>query len=155
MSDFERSLAFTLRMEGGWSDDPRDSGGATMKGITLGTYTRWRAAHGYAPPSKGALRDITDAEVAAIYRAYYWDAAGCEKLAWPLNLAHFDLAVNAGPGVATEALRYAGSDFEKYMDWRVGWYKTLAKFPVFGQGWLRRCAALRKEADVAPAELTG
>jgi lysozyme family protein len=117
-----------------------------MHGITLGTYTRWRAAHGWAAPSKAALREITDAEVEAIYRAYYWDAAGCEMLLWPLNLAHFDLAVNAGRGIAAEALRYAGSSFERYMDWREAWYKTLPKFPIFGQGWLNRCKDLRKEA---------
>lgn len=117
-----------------------------MKGITLATYTRWRAAHGYAPPSKGALRDITDAEVVAIYRAYYWDAADCGMLAWPLNLANFDLAVNGGPGVAAEALRYAGSSFDKYMTWRENWYRSLEQFPIFGTGWLNRCAALRKEA---------
>jgi lysozyme family protein len=133
-----------LRWEGGWSDRPDDT--PTMHGITLGTYTRWRAAHGWAAPSKAALREITDAEVEAIYRAYYWDAAGCEMLLWPLNLAHFDLAVNAGPGIAAEALRYAGSSFERYMDWREAWYKTLPKFPIFGAGWINRCKDLRKEA---------
>jgi lysozyme family protein len=45
-----------------------------------------------------ALREITDEEVAAIYKAYYWDAADCEMLDWPLNLAVMDLAVNGGPG---------------------------------------------------------
>ena len=117
-----------------------------MHGITLGTYTRWRAAHGYAPPSKAALREITDEEVAAIYKAYYWDAADCEMLDWPLNLAVMDLAVNGGPGVAAEALRYAGSNFDKYMTWRENWYRTLKEFPTFGAGWLNRCKALRKEA---------
>jgi len=143
-ADFTRSLAFVLKQEGGWSDDPHDT--PTMHGITIGTYTAWRAAHGWAPPSEGALREITDEEVAAIYKAYYWDATDCEMLAWPLNLANFDFAVNAGPGVAEQALAYAGSNFDKYMRFRETWYRSLKQFPEFGAGWLARCAALRKEA---------
>lgn len=117
-----------------------------MKGITLGTYTRWRTAHGYAPPSKAALREITDAEVEAIYKAYYWDAAGCAMLAWPLCLAHFDAATNCGPGQAAMFLAKAGSDFDIYMTTRENWYRSLKQFPIYGRGWLNRCAALRKEA---------
>ena len=32
---FHRALQQTLHHEGGWSDHPRDPGGATMKGVNL------------------------------------------------------------------------------------------------------------------------
>ena len=39
--DFSTCLAFTLREEGGFVDNPEDPGGATNMGITLTTYRTW------------------------------------------------------------------------------------------------------------------
>ena len=143
---FERSMAFVLRWEGGWADNPADPGGATMKGITIGTYTRWRKAHGQDAPTKAELRAISDAEVYAIYKAWYWEESGADEMAWPMCLAHFDLAVNGGPGRAAQALAAVGPNFDAYMAWRIAWYKTLSGFPTFGKAWLNRCNDLIKEA---------
>lgn len=143
---FQRSMVFVKRWEGGWADNPADPGGATMKGITIGTYTRWRASQGKPAPTKSELRAITDEEVDAIYRAWYWEASGADKMAWPMCLAHFDLAVNGGPGRAAQALAAVGQNFDAYMTWRENWYRTLSGFPTFGVAWLRRCADLRKVA---------
>jgi lysozyme family protein len=38
---FDACLAFTLREEGGYVDDPADIGGATNMGITLASYRQW------------------------------------------------------------------------------------------------------------------
>jgi lysozyme family protein len=144
-ADFLRALAFVLKWEGGWSDRVDDPGGATMHGITLATYTAWRAAHGYAAPSKAALREITDEEVEAIYYRQYWQAAGCEMLEWPLSLAQFDAAVNTGVGQANKFLE-ATHNFDGYMAARIDWYTRLKTWPTFSAGWMRRCADLLKEA---------
>ena len=117
-----------------------------MKGITIGTYTRWRAAHGQDATTKAELRAITDAEVHAIYKAWYWEASGADEMQWPMCLAQFDLAVNGGVGRAAQALAAVGQDFDKYMSWREAWYRTLNGFPTFGTAWLRRCKDLRTEA---------
>jgi uncharacterized protein YraI len=144
--NFDRSMVFVKRWEGGWADNPADPGGATMKGITIGTYTRWRASQGKPAPTKAELRAITDEEVDAIYRKWYWEESGADKMAWPMCLAHFDLAVNGGPGRAAQALAAVGQNFDAYMTWRENWYRTLSGFPTFGVAWLRRCADLRKVA---------
>ena len=39
--NFDACLAFTLKEEGGYSDNPADPGGATNMGITLATYRQW------------------------------------------------------------------------------------------------------------------
>lgn len=39
--NFLRAFALVLRSEGGWSDNPADPGGATMKGVTLATFRRY------------------------------------------------------------------------------------------------------------------
>ncbi len=141
-SNWERSLAFVRRMEGGWADNPADPGGATMYGITLGTFIRWRQAQRQGTPSKEDLRAITDAEANRIYWEWYWQASGADKMAWPMCLAHFDLAVNGGVGRAYEAYAAAGHDFLRYMAWRLRWYTRIEGWPVFGAAWVRRCAEL-------------
>ena len=39
--NFDICLAFTLKEEGGYSDNPADPGGSTNMGITLATYRQW------------------------------------------------------------------------------------------------------------------
>jgi hypothetical protein len=141
-----RSIAFVRRWEGGYVDDPRDSGGATNKGITLGTYTRWRQQLGQQPPTKDDLRNITDDEVNRIYFEWYWLTSGADKLPWPLCLAHFDTSVNAGPGRAAEMLAKSKGDFQLYVGHLGIWYTTLDDFEHFGRAWARRRFELLLEA---------
>jgi uncharacterized protein YgiM (DUF1202 family) len=135
---WQRSIAFVRRWEGGWADHPHDPGGATMKGITLATYTRWRQQHGQPAPTKDDLRRISDAEVNQIYYAWYWKASGAHQIAWPLCLAHFDTAVNAGVGKAQELLKKSDGNFLRYMGHLGIWYTTIPNFDHFGRAWMRR-----------------
>lgn len=102
MSLFERALPVILANEGGFVEDPDDPGGATNKGITQQTYVDWLRSTG---DDARSVRDITDAEVAAIYASRYWLEAHCDELPWPLALAHFDAAVNHGPRRAMRMLQ--------------------------------------------------
>ena len=63
-------VAFTLRQEGGYVDDPADPGGATNMGITLATYRDWSD-----DPHLGDLQveDMTLKTASAIYRSLYWN----------------------------------------------------------------------------------
>lgn len=140
--DFNKCLTFILKWEGLYSDNPADPGGATMKGITLGTYAKWWAAHGQGIPGKDDLKNISDKEVSDIYYNNYWLASGADKMLWPMNLAHFNLAVNGGVGRAQKALAASGIDFWKYMVWCRDWYRSLSNFNVFGNGWINRCKDL-------------
>lgn len=144
--DFLRNLAFVLRWEGGWADDPHDKGGATMKGITYGKYVEWLRKTGRIKhdaggeeilPTKEELRNIPDNWVNEIYRGI-WVESGANKLSYPMNLAVFDLAVNGGTERAKELLRQCGQDFWCYMTRRKNWYKSLDDFQYFGDAWLKR-----------------
>lgn len=104
MTDFARALPFILRAEGGYANDPDDPGGATNYGITQRAYTRWLERVGM---ESADVRDITPAEVAAIYERDYWLAARCDRMPWPLALIHFDAAVNTGVGPAIRQLQRA------------------------------------------------
>src|ERR1700730_5482268 len=59
-------LAFTLRKEGGYVDDPADPGGATNMGITLATYRQWSDN-----PELGStqVQDMTERTARAISRS--------------------------------------------------------------------------------------
>lgn len=91
-----------IRVEGGYIDDPNDSGGETNFGITV---TVARAA-GY----KGHVRDLTRVVAFNIYAAKYWDAVcGDElsELSEAIAEEVVDTSVNMGPGRAGKFLQRA------------------------------------------------
>ena len=45
---FKKALAFVLKWEGGYVNNPYDKGGATNKGITQNTYNAWLKSCGLA-----------------------------------------------------------------------------------------------------------
>jgi lysozyme family protein len=67
---FDACLAFTLREEGGFVDDPTDPGRATNMGITLATYRRWSDN-----PALGAarIRELTMRSARLVNRSLYWN----------------------------------------------------------------------------------
>ncbi len=97
--NFTQSLALVLKHEGGWSDHPKDPGGATMKGVTLANFQR------YVKPNatKGDLKNISDAQLSMVYRKYYWDSVSANDLPDGLDYAVFDELVD---GETAEILGY-------------------------------------------------
>lgn len=63
----EALLDDILRREGGYVDDPNDLGGATKYGVTLQTLAAYRGK----PTTKDDVRELTEDEARAIYRAQY------------------------------------------------------------------------------------
>lgn len=97
--DLDEALDYLLEEEGGWSNHASDRGGATMYGVTQGTYDAWRKKKGLI---KQTVRNISQAEARELYREEYWNAAGCDRLAWPISYMTFDAAVNSGPSRAVK-----------------------------------------------------
>lgn len=73
MANYKELVPKVLKWEGGWSDDPADKGGATMKGVTLATYVAYRAKKGLSVPSKQDLKNISQNEWNDIFKNLYWD----------------------------------------------------------------------------------
>jgi lysozyme family protein len=96
---FENALPKILREEGGYVNDPDDSGGATNRGITQETYNIYRDGKGL---DRRPVRYSTIQETAEIYENF-WKRCGADHLPAGLNLSVFDFSVNAGPrrGVIT------------------------------------------------------
>lgn len=60
---------FILRWEGGFVNDPLDRGGATNKGITIGTFRRFYGKEATVEQ----LKQITDDQWLRIFKEGYWD----------------------------------------------------------------------------------
>lgn len=130
MDNFQKSLSFILGNEGGYSNDPRDSGGETNLGITQSTLDRVQLEFTGLPSS---VKDLTRAQAEEIYRVFYWEESKADMLPYPLCTLHFDAAVNHGAGGAGKLLQKtinnyaqkAGLDTRVDVDGAVG-AKTLS-----------------------------
>ncbi|YBV97522.1 secretion activator protein [Phyllobacteriaceae bacterium JZ32] len=140
--NFKRSLSETLSHEGEWADNPKDPGGATMKGVTLATFRSF-----YPGATKAQLKAITDTQLQRIYKSGYWDKVEGDRLAAGVDLATFDYAVNSGPAAAWKSLTavLGGKDHEtvkRLCARRLSIYQTFKHWKTFGKGWTRRIAAI-------------
>lgn len=173
---FSQALTFTLKWEGGYSNNVADPGGETMMGVTKKVYDAWRTKQGLPIRS---VKDIEATELHSIYYNGYWLASACDKMEPPLSTAVFDTAVNMGKDrairhlqrilcvhddgiwgpqsqAALDAATTTAEDIsgltEDYIDLRDSFYHKLAlakpRLAVFLKGWLRRTAALRKTCGV-------
>jgi lysozyme family protein len=97
MANFEHYFAHLLAFEGGYVNDPVDPGGATNKGITMQTFTRYAPSLLGIEPTLDNLRALTDEQARKIYKTRYWDALHCDDIP-DQTLAEivFDFYVNSG-----------------------------------------------------------
>ena len=173
--NFDTCLAFTLKAEGGYLDNPADPGGSTNMGITLATYRQWSD-----DPNLGTLQvqDMSERTARAIYRSLYWNPLRADALPAGLDLSVFDMGVNAGIWASARLLQRALGFTGEEVDGCVGpetlgaaakcdaralvndlaerqtaYYETLSDFPTFGTGWLNRTKA-RRSAALAMVENT-
>jgi len=163
-SNFPRAVKLVLAHEGGYVDHPKDPGGATNLGVTLGTYRRYIKRHG----TKDDLRRLTVEEASQCYRKHYWDKVRGDDLPSGVDYAVFDYAVNSGPGRAAKALQsVVGAKLDgaigpetigkaaaynpsvvvnRLCDERLAFLKRLNTWSTFGKGWSSRVAGVREDA---------
>lgn len=130
---FAEALVAVFGIEGGFSDDPDDSGGATRFGITEAVARR----HGYTGPMRALPADLAR----EIYRTDYWDAQQLDSVALisrPVAFELFDTGINMGTDQAGEFLQMSlnafnrrGSDYDDIeVDGEIG-TRTLEALAAF------------------------
>jgi len=131
MAEFTPAYEKTLANEGGYSNDPRDHGGETYKGIARNMHPKWE---GWAVIDEikantniNQLAHALDADeeldlmVRDFYKLVFWDAMQLDQLT-PQEIAEelFDTAVNQGIVVAVkhlqEALNLLNNNQKHYSD---------------------------------------
>jgi lysozyme family protein len=164
MSRFRECLEIVLKHEGGWADHPKDPGGATMKGVTIGVFAQFKGRK----VTKEELRAISQADLEAIYRRKYWDKVLGDWLPAGVDLAVFDAAVNSGVSQSTKWLQRAvGAKDDGRMgpatldalasrdpsavvldmvNRRMAMLRGLRTWGTFGRGWTRRVDDVRDRA---------
>ena len=73
MADAKKLIPFILRWEGGFVNDPDDLGGATNKGITIGTFGEYRKRKGLPSPTVQELKNLSENDWYKIFKTMYWD----------------------------------------------------------------------------------
>ena len=104
MALFETSLQKILAHEGGYVNDPDDSGGETYKGIARAIHSKWdgwvqvdqhKTQSGF-PASLEKDNELQD-EVSRFYQLNFWDVLRADDMQNQLVAdSIFDFAVNAG-----------------------------------------------------------
>ena len=163
--NFAEALQKLLEHEGGFVDHPADPGGMTNLGVTQKVWEEW-VGH---PVDEKAMRALTPATVAPLYRAKYWDKIKGDDLPTGVDYTVFDAAVNSGPGRAAKWLQacvgvepdggigpktlaaVAAMDpaelIEAYAKRRLSFLLDLPHWGTFGKGWQRRVAEVQSTAS--------
>ena len=154
--NFYQALAAVLVHEGGFVNHPQDPGGMTNLGCTK---TVWEEHCGH-PVDEKAMRALTPADVAPLYKRKYWDKVQGDELPSGVDYLVFDAAINSGPGRAAKWLQACvGVEpdggigpktlaavqacnpkqlVEDYTKRRLSFLMDLPKWDTFGRGWTRR-----------------
>ncbi|MDQ0303234.1 glycosyl hydrolase 108 family protein [Ancylobacter polymorphus] len=167
---FQRCADIVLTAEGGFVDHPRDPGGATNFGITIGTLRDWRGEEVTAED----VLNLTKEEAREIYRVRYWNPLNCDALPPGIDLVVYDFGVNAGPVRAAKMLqklvgakedgaigavtlaavgtRDIADLIRAFSARRLDYYRALDTWETFGKGWTNRTLTVEKEALQLAAE---
>jgi lysozyme family protein len=150
---FADAFSAVLGSEGGYSDNPADSGGQTMFGITQAVATAW----GY----QGDMQALPLATAQAIAKKNYWDPYQCDQMDPRVGFNVFDAAYNGGhPAQWIQAAAGVPQDgsigaitiaavraldpmqiIAAFNSSRISYYTSLVdQWPTFGRGWMNRLA---------------
>lgn len=154
--NFQAALAHVLISEGGFVHHKLDPGGMTNLGCTKKV---WEEYCGHEVDEK-AMRALTPADVAPLYKRKYWDKIQGDELPDGVDYAVFDCAINSGPGRAAKFLQscigvepdggigpktlaavkaIVPSDLvQDYSKRRLSFMMDLPTWGTFGKGWTRR-----------------
>lgn len=163
--NFEQSLAYVLKEEGGYVNDSRDPGGRTNFGVTQKTWEDW-VGH---PVTEDDMRNLSIQDVTPLYRKNYWDKINGDSLPLGVDYATFDMAVNSGVNRAAKTLQSVLgvtpidgqigpatlAAFEtanvrevatRICEERLAFLQSLPTWSAFGKGWGARVARVENTA---------
>ena len=161
---YAESLAEVLKHEGGFVNHVKDPGGMTNLGVTKATWEEW-VGH---PVDEKAMRALTPADVATMYKRKFWDKIAGDLLPKGIDYCVFDAAVNSGPGRASKWLQgVVGVDMDgsigpktlaavksfnpeqfisDYCRRRLSFMQDLPTWATFGKGWTKRVIEVEQTA---------
>lgn len=101
--EVEKLIENIIKVEGGFVNDPSDSGGATRYGITIATLSAWRECE----VTVDDVKKLTKDEAMDIYRAEYYFKPSIDSLPMALQGHVLDCCVNMGARGGVKLLQQA------------------------------------------------
>ncbi len=171
MANHKQLIPFILKWEGGYVNDPDDAGGATNRGVTIGTYTQYYRGKGLPPPTIIDLKRLSDDEWEDIFKKMYWDRYKADLInsqavanicvdwlwasgVWGIKHVQRLLGITADGIVGKQTIGTINAQeprrlFERIKEERVLFIeRIIAKRPAnakFRRGWLNRLNDIRYE----------
>ena len=97
---FHKISKIILRHEGGYVNNPNDSGGATNKGIAWNTWKAYAKEDLGIEPTLENLKKLTDEQAEVIYRKRYWQPKGfCKIKNDRIGLMIYDWSITSGGAI--------------------------------------------------------
>lgn len=167
MADAKLMIPWIKKWEGGWANDPDDSGGCTMSGITIGTYQHYYGSDKTCED----LQYLTDDEWLYMFKRGYWDrfkadyienqsiAQLCVQMGWgsgpvtAIKRIQQCLGCKADGIVGPKTLAALNGDnkeeiFNRLWTMRKEWLVRISKIgnnKKYLKGWLRRLDSIKFE----------
>lgn len=163
-STYQSAMVQVFRDEGGYTNDPRDPGGPTNWGITLGDARHYWKADATAED----VRNMPKSVASEIYEKHYALPLHYDDLPAGVDYAVLDYGINSGISRSAKVLQrlvgvpadgsigpitlQAVSKFKpadlvnKIYDERLRFLQGLSTWSHFGKGWGARCATGRRLA---------
>jgi lysozyme family protein len=154
---YEAAMVRVFADEGGYTNDPKDPGGATNWGITISDAQKYWQAE--ATPAD--VKAMPKAVAADIYRKHYATPLRYDDLPPGFDYSVLDAGINSGVGRAipwagkaigrpvksiNDVVQFVGtiaemvSLIQRYWAIRLTFLQGLSTWSHFGTGWGRRCA---------------
>ena len=134
-SSFDKAFVLIIGLEGGYSNDPRDKGGATRYGIS----------QKYNPEVD--VETLTLEGAKAIYLQKYWIPAGCDEASYPMDICLFDGQVNPIRGGNKEILAQNPGSWQEFLLMRAVRYMEHSQ-AVYVKGHVFRALRLFKQIKI-------
>ena len=169
MSRANEYMPRILAHEGGFVNNPKDPGGATNRGVTIGTLRKLGIdKDGDGDSDVVDLKLLTATDAAMVFKRFYADPVQADLLPVGLDYAVTDFAVNSGPSRAAQHLqRILGVQADGHIGpktiaalagrnvvdlisaisaSRLKFMRNLPTWATFGKGWQARVDAVRADA---------
>ena len=150
MTSFDAAFELLIGNEGGYSNNPNDTGGETMWGITR----RVAQAHGYT----GIMKDLPQDTAKSICKTVYWDTLKLDLFPPAVAFQILDTNYNGGhavlwmaqaagvkaDGVMSDTLVTAVNATDpmkfimRFIAYRQRYLVSIKSWPSFGRGWINR-----------------
>lgn len=92
---FEKAIELVIKHEGGWVDDPDDTGGRTKYGISQAAF-----------PNED-IKNMTKERAIQLYHDHYWSKMKCDELPDGVDYLVLDCGINMGNRTAIKILQRA------------------------------------------------